>query len=524
MDAVIVAGLSKRRGSQFSVKKEYLLTRNGMIMSYGNLQKLFGLSSSFDFENFTTPYLAGIYLYNYLTRRGIRCGLINFLDLEEKEFEKLLNQDPKVIALSTTFLTNIKAVKNVTRKIRRCAPGIKIILGGPLVYNSYLLYRLKDSVYDTDSCACDYFFLNREKEYYEDIDLFVIEEQGEKTLFQAITAIINRQDYLETPNIAFYKDDHLVITDKIAENNDFSDDLIYWDEMPEEFIFPVFPVRGSRGCPFKCKYCNFSPGRSFRLKSPDSISKEIAALADTGKVKMIRFTDDNLFLDRRHLEECCRKIIEIGKGIKWTSFIRANSITKENIKLLRDSGCVLAQIGMESGDRKILKEMNKKSSPEDYLKSIALLNSHGISTQLYFIVGFPGETPQSIERTIEMINRFYDQGPGINELMVFPFLFAPLSPIYDPDNAIKYSLKGYMNQWTHDTMDSEQASAYAIDFIDKVENVYPHYGIEEFLMVEMEKLKEISRLRHQIFRAQKSKASKGETDQYWQELKNAVTA
>jgi radical SAM superfamily enzyme YgiQ (UPF0313 family) len=294
--------------------------------------------------------------------------------------------------------------------------------------------------------------------------------------------------------------------------------------MPEEFIFPIFPVRGSRGCPFRCKYCNFSPGRSFRLKSPDSVSKEIAALADTGKVKMIRFTDDNLFFDRRHLEECCREIIKIEKGIKWTSFIRANSITKENIKLLRDSGCVLAQIGMESGDRKILKEMNKKSSPEDYLESIALLNSHGISTQLYFIIGFPGETPQSIENTIEMINRFDDQGPGINTLMVFPFVFAPLSPIYDPDKAIKYSLKGYMNQWTHYTMDSEQASTYATDFIYKVENIYPHYGIEEFLMVDMAKLKKISRLRNQIFRAQKSKASKGETDQYWQELKNAVTA
>ena len=81
-----------------------------------------------------------------------------------------------------------------------------------------------------------------------------------------------------------------------------------------------------------------------------------------------------------------------------------------------------------------------------------------------------------------------------------------------------------MNKWTHYTMNSEQAIAHAIDFINRVENVYPHYGIEEFLMVEMAKLKEISRVRHQIFKAQKSKASKGKIDQYWQELKNAVTA
>ena len=93
-----------------------------------------------------------------------------------------MEQDPKAIAISSTFLTNIRAVKKVTDIIRQYSPDIKIILGGPSVYNSYLLYQIKDTDYDTNSCIQDYYFLNSEKFYHEDIDLFVVEEQGEETL------------------------------------------------------------------------------------------------------------------------------------------------------------------------------------------------------------------------------------------------------------------------------------------------------------------------------------------------------
>ncbi|MDD1776564.1 MAG: B12-binding domain-containing radical SAM protein [Candidatus Helarchaeota archaeon] len=523
MDALIIAGLSKSQGGQFSLKKNHLLTRDEMVMNYTNLRKIFGRPlPSHEFQDFSTPYLAGIYLYNYLTRRGIQCGLINFLDLEMDKFKKLLGENPKVIALSTTFLVNIKAVKNVTKLIRQYAPDIKIILGGPLVYSSYLLHQRKGSDYDTDACAEDYFFLSGEKYWHEDIDVFVVEEQGEKTLWHITNAIINRQDYLEIPNIAFYQDNRLIFTARENEGNDLSEDFINWEEIPGEYLFPVFPVRGSRGCPYKCKYCNFSLGRAFRLKSPDQITREIDAHMKTGRVRMIRFTDDNLFLKRDHLEECCRKIIDSGKEIKWTSFIRASSITEENIGLLKDSGCVMAQIGMESGDRNVLAEMNKKSTPEDYLRAIELLNSNGISTQLYFIVGFPGETQKSIENTIDMINKFYHHGPAINELMIFPFLFAPLSPLYDPDASKKYHLKGYMSNWAHDTMDSDQAKIYALEFLDRVENIYPHYGIEEFLMLSMAKLKKISVLRSKIHKAEKTQAPAELITRYWNELKQAV--
>jgi anaerobic magnesium-protoporphyrin IX monomethyl ester cyclase len=522
MDIVIIAGVSKDQGSQFSLKHDYLLTKDGVVMSYSNLRTTFGLLPPSELTNHNTPYLAGIYLYNYLSRRGVDCGLINFLDLEINQFEKFIRQDPKVVALSTTFLTNIRAVKKITEIIRRHAPDIQIIVGGPLIYNSYLLNCMKDTNYDTDSCKRDYFFLNPERFYYEDIDLFVVEEQGEETLWHVIDAIKNFRDYREIPNLAYYKNDQLVFTSRRPENNDFSEDLISWDEVPEEYIYPIFPIRGSRGCPYKCKFCNFSPGRTFRLKSAVIIAQEIAALVKTKKVKTIRFTDDNLFLNQRYLEEYCQKLIKVGNGIKWTSFIRANSVTKNNVRLLRDSGCLLAQIGMESGDKNILKEMNKKDTPENYLRVIELLNTHGISTQLYFIVGFPGETTQTIENTITLINQFRHDGPAINELMVFPFVLAPLSSVYSPESRRGYRLEGYMTDWVHYTMNSEEAKKYAQEFLLRVNNIYPHYGIEEFFMTDISTLKRTTELRFQMRKAELSQHSHEIINRYWQELRETV--
>jgi anaerobic magnesium-protoporphyrin IX monomethyl ester cyclase len=520
MDVLIVAGVSKGGRSQFGVLHEII--KDGMVMNYGNLQKFFGVQPDIGLSDFSTPYLAGIYLYNYLSRRGVRCGLINFLDTEMEKFKKLLQQSPVAIALSSTFLTDIKSVKKVTQIIRQYDPDIKIILGGPLVFNSYLLYQLKDSDYDTAPCARDYFFLNTDEYYYNDIDLFVTEEQGEETLYRVIDALKKGRDYTEIPNLAYYKNNQLIFTGRKAEDNSFSEDLIQWDQVPEEYIYPIFPMRGSRGCPYKCQYCNFSPNRAFRLKSVEILGQEVAALVNTGKVKLIRFTDDNLFLNHKKVEEYCRKIMEVGKGVQWSSFIRANSISKENVKLLRDSGCISTMIGIESGNKNVLKAMNKEDSPEHYLEAIELLNKNGISTRLTLFIGFPGETLITIEDSVNLLNQFYYQGPAINEVSIFPFVLLPLSPVYSPENRKKHNLSGYMESWSHSTMNSEEAKKYAREFFLKLKHVHHHYGVEELLMMDIIKLKKISELRSQIRRGELGLDSKQSLDQLWTDLKELV--
>ena len=523
MDVIIIAGMSKDQGKQYSVYRKYQLTRQGKVMNYTNLRALFGLSAP-DEPDLQMPYLAGIYLYNYLTRRGLQCALINFLDRQTDDFERLLSNNPSVVAISTTYLNNIREVKRVTETIRKYAPDVKIVIGGTLIFNSYAIYRLKGTDYDTDSCAQDYFFINPEKHFREDIDVFVIDEQGESTLSQLASRIKNGQDYSDLSNIAYYRDDRLVITNRAPEDNSFSEDLIDWGYTPQEYLHPVFPMRGSRGCPYKCGFCNFGPGRTFRLKPPEIFSKEIAALVNTGIVKVVRFTDDNLFLNGKQAETYCRKIVKSAPGVQWTSFIRASSITRDNVMLLRESGCVLAQIGIESGDRRILKEMNKRATPEMYLEAIDLLNSHGISTQLYIITGYPGETGETIDNTVALLNQFAHGGPAINQLLVFPFMFAPLSPVYEPAARSKYRLSGYMQHWRHQTMTSQEALELALRIYDRVQNLHPNYGVDEFHQVEGAKLKRMYQLRAKIHAAERADKNQDTLDRLWSDLKAVVAS
>jgi p-methyltransferase len=523
MDVIIVAGMSKDQGKQYSVYRQYQLTCQGKVMNYTNLRELFGFSVPDEPEP-QMPYLAGIYLYNYLTRRGLQCALINFLDRQTDDLEKLLSKNPSIIAISTSYLNNIRAVKRVTATIRKLAPDVKIVVGGPLIFNSYGIYQRKDTDYDTDSCAQDYFFINEEKHFREDIDVFVIDEQGESTLAQLAMCIKNGKDYSDLSNLAYYRDDRLVITNRAPEDNSLSEDLIDWEHTPRAYLHSVFPMRGSRGCPYECGFCNFGPGRTFRLKPPEIFSKELAALVNTGIVKVIRFTDDNLFLNRKQAEIYCRQILKSAPGVKWTSFIRASSITRDNVALLKDSGCVLAQIGIESGDSGILKEMNKHATPEMYLEAIDLLNSHGISTQLYIIIGYPGETQETVDNTVALLNQFAHEGPAVNQLLVFPFGFVPLSPVYEPTTARKYGLSGYMQQWTHETMTSREAMEHALGIYDRVQNLHPNYGVEEFHQVPGAKLKRVYQLRAKIRAAERADEHQDTLDRLWSDLKAVVAS
>ena len=523
MDVVVAGGLSRKWGSSLS-DNSLLLVESGRPMTYRNLKLLFdknrasGVRSDIVWE---TPYLGGIYLYDYLTRRGLECELISFLDLERDRLVRAVEAGARIVALSTTFLTNVRMVKLATSAIRAVAPDVTLIVGGPLIHKSYQLYERRDTDYLTEPCGEHFFFFKNDPCFTEDIDLFVVEEEGEKTLLAAARAVLEGSPLNEVPNLAFYRGDELVFTPRIKECNAFEDNIIEWDKLPAHVATTSVPVRASKGCPFKCKYCNFS-GPKFNVKNLSFLRSELESLRRRGDVRFVRITDDNAFTSRRQLERACRLFIEGRYGFKWTSFVRASSVTPSNVELLAESGMICAQIGMESGDGNMLRRMNKCDTRENYLRVVELLNKSGIHTQLYFIVGFPGETDRSISGTIEMINSFYHDGPAVNHVMAFPFILAPLAPIYEPHERAKYDLKGYMFEWSHCTMDSKTAREKVRRFSLEVRNAYPPYGFDELVDVPSGVLKRISELRVRLRRAQLQGLPEETTRPLWDALREEV--
>ena len=130
----------------------------------------------------------------------------------------------------------------------------------------------------------------------------------------------------------------------------------------------------------------------------------------------------------------------------------------EDVELLKRAGCLEVQLGIESADPRILRNMNKGADPAIYHDALTKLRSAGINCSCYFIFGFPGETEESAGQTRAFIKTHdrMDIKGGL-AVSLFPFILSPLSPIYAPEARKPYALSGYMKRWAHQTMDYQGA-------------------------------------------------------------------
>jgi radical SAM superfamily enzyme YgiQ (UPF0313 family) len=163
-------------------------------------------------------------------------------------------------------------------------------------------------------------------------------------------------------------------------------------------------------------------------------------------------------------------MIEADLNLRWMTLVRASVLENVDPGLLRRAGCIEVQLGLESADPLVLENMNKKASPEVYEKVLTQLLAAGINCSCYLIFGFPGETDQSVQRTVAFMKKF--ESPDVEGSIywsLFPFVVAPLSPIFEPAMRDKYQLGGYLRQWQHATMTSAQAARYVRDAFFAIE-------------------------------------------------------
>ncbi|MDQ1354616.1 MAG: anaerobic magnesium-protoporphyrin monomethyl ester cyclase, partial [Acidobacteriota bacterium] len=121
------------------------------------------------------------------------------------------------------------------------------------------------------------------------------------------------------------------------------------------------------------------------------------------------------------------------------------------------SGCEGVFLGIESGSNQVLKNMNKAADTEKYLKGIELLKEYGIITFGNFIIGFPGETDETVQDTIDFI-----ETGGLDFFRVQLWYCEPITPIWKQKEV--YDIRGDSFEWSHATMDSRRAS----DLVEKI--------------------------------------------------------
>lgn len=159
----------------------------------------------------------------------------------------------------------------------------------------------------------------------------------------------------------------------------------------------------SRGCPYQCIFCasHIVLGYPFRSHSPEYIVDEIEHLAKTYGVDQIIFNDDVFTMDKRRDYKICDLILKRNLKVSWFCFARVDAVTKDILVAMKRAGCFSIGFGVESGDPTMLKNIRKNITVEQVRHALALANEVGIKSQCFFVFGNPGETPETVERSIQ---------------------------------------------------------------------------------------------------------------------------
>ncbi len=167
---------------------------------------------------------------------------------------------------------------------------------------------------------------------------------------------------------------------------------------------PFTFVLSGRGCPYRCTFCNWPQvmtGRKYRLRSAKNIVDELEVLQNEYHLKSFLFNDDTFTANKRHAIAVCDEMMKRGIKLPWACYARADENDREVLEKLKEAGCWMLKVGVESGDQKILDNVNKQYKVRKVMEGINLMRSVGLNVHCTFVFGLPGETVETIEKTIE---------------------------------------------------------------------------------------------------------------------------
>ncbi len=168
--------------------------------------------------------------------------------------------------------------------------------------------------------------------------------------------------------------------------------------------FSSLSVIAGRGCPYGCTWCQKSVfGRSYRMRSPDSVAEEMRQIKVRYNPDQIRVVDDVLGVDRRWIRKWHDALLALDAVIPFEALSRVDLVDDELLRLLREAGCRRLAFGAESGSQRVLDAMHKGTTVEQVYKAALLCRAHGIETYFYIMLGYPGEEWEDILATARLL-------------------------------------------------------------------------------------------------------------------------
>jgi radical SAM PhpK family P-methyltransferase len=377
-------------------------------------------------------------LGTFLHRRGFSFDYVNNFHLEQDRLsEKLRRESYRLVAVTTTFYETSDPILEVIEFVRRHDPSARIVVGGP-----HIAYRMKVM----DAVSAQYFFRHIGADYY------VVNAEGQTALTRLLAALRSGEPLHAIDNIAFREGDRYVVTRSVPEANPLEDDPIAYPIFPAADLTQFVSLQTSKSCPFRCSFCDFPNMAGKYVYTPvEFVERELNGLRDLGFVTTLTFIDDTFNVPKKRFKELLRMMIRNRYEFRWNCFYRADHGDEECIELMAEAGCEGVFMGVESGSDAMLTIMNKTARQEDYSTAIPLLKRAGILTYASLIVGFPGETHDTVAETVRFLEEVQ---PDFFQTNIW--YCHPATPIYAERD--RYGIRGSAYNWTHNTMDAQTAA------------------------------------------------------------------
>jgi anaerobic magnesium-protoporphyrin IX monomethyl ester cyclase len=374
-----------------------------------------------------SPPLGLAYLAAALEEAGVE---VRVLDLVVTPYsaERLANilDDflPELVGLTAVTMTVDHAMA-VIDDVKRHRPRAVTVMGGP-----HVTFSAPQTLKDCPS-----------------LDVAVLGE-GERTMVELVRAVTAGSGFENVAGIAHRADGAI----RFTPPRGFIADL---DSLPPPArrLLPLGRYRAlgmpismttTRGCPHRCIFCigRKMVGAKVRYRSPRKVADELEAIGRLG-FHQVNIADDLFTADKGHCAAVCDEILRRGLTVQWTSFARVDTVSEDILSKMKAAGCTAVSFGVESANRAILKTVKKRITPEQVVEAVRMCARTGVTPCASFILGLPGETPETIQETMEF-------GIKLKELgLLYGFhLLAPFPGTNVRERSDAYGIRILTDDWT----------------------------------------------------------------------------
>jgi len=299
--------------------------------------------------------------------------------------------DPDLIGFSCLSV-EADEMQRVARVAKEVKPGCLTVLGGPHA-TVFFDHALQDP----------------------NLDLVVLNE-GEITFPELLRALREDRPLDEVTGIVFKREGRLVQTpprEHVPELDSIplpAWDLIDFQRYAVQISMNAYSAAQpwailftSRACPYQCTYCHSIFGKKVRYRSVENVMAEIELLTRTYGVRELHIVDDIFNLDLERAKRICDEIVARGIQVKlaFPNGLRGDRMDRELIRKLKQAGCYAITYAVETASPRLQKLIRKNLNLDQVRQAIAWTYEEGLIPQAFLMLGFPGETLEEMEMTVD---------------------------------------------------------------------------------------------------------------------------